>query len=53
VHFAADHAAREGVRGVAADVGDAAVVHGDDEGALGRAIVGANRLPNLMHDATE
>ncbi|MBF8288781.1 MAG: hypothetical protein HW381_1889 [Candidatus Rokubacteria bacterium] len=52
VDFAADHAAREGVRGVAADVGDAPVVHGDDKSALGRAIVGANRLPNLMHDAT-
>jgi len=27
--------------------------HVDDKSALGRAIVGANRLPNLMHDATE
>jgi hypothetical protein len=42
VDLAAHHAAREWVRGIAADLRDAPVVHGDDEGTLGRAVVGAN-----------
>ena len=49
VDLTAHHAARERVRGIAADVGDAPVVHGDDEGALGGAVVGADRALNLMH----
>src|SRR5207244_8193171 len=49
VDFAADHALGEGVRGVAGDLGDAAVVHGNDHGALRRAIVGADGVPDLVH----
>ena len=49
VNLAADDAAGEGMRRVAGHRGDPALLHGDGERALRRAIVGTDGVPSLTH----